>query len=137
LAVFQSVVAGMGGNTATQSLTLMVRAIALGDMESRKAKRTVLKEGLTGLLHGVLVGSVVGLGVWLWKRNLALGAILAVAIVGNMLVAGVVGALVPITLRSLKLDPALASSVIVTTFTDSIGFALFLGLGSLFLPHLR
>jgi len=137
LAVFQSVVAGMGGNTATQSLTLMVRAIALGDMEARKAKRTVLKEGLTGLLHGVFVGIAVGAGVWLWKRNLALGSILAVAIVGNMLVAGVVGALVPITLRSMKLDPALASSVIVTTFTDSIGFALFLGLGSLFLPHLQ
>jgi len=137
LAVFQSVVAGMGGNTATQSLTLMVRAIALGDMEARKAKRTVLKEGLTGLLHGVFVGTAVGLGVWLWKGNQALGLILAVAIVGNMLVAGVVGALVPITLRSLKLDPALASSVIVTTFTDSIGFALFLGLGSVFLPYLQ
>jgi magnesium transporter len=106
-------------------------------MEARKAKRTVLKEGLIGLLHGVLVGIAVGLGVWLWKRNLALGSILAVAIVGNMLVAGVAGALVPIALRSLKLDPALASSVIVTTFTDSVGFALFLGLGSVFLPYLK
>jgi magnesium transporter len=137
LAVFQSVVAGMGGNTATQSLTLMVRAIALGELQAHQPTRTVLKEGLTGLLHGVFVGTALGLGVWLWKRNLALGAILAIAIVGNMLVAGVVGALVPITLRSLKLDPALASSVIVTTFTDSIGFALFLGLGSVFLPYLQ
>ncbi len=136
LAVFQSVVAGMGGNTATQSLTLMVRAIALGEQGARQAKRTVLKEGLIGLLHGVFVGSVVGLGVWLWKRNLALGGILAVAIVGNMLVAGLVGALVPLVLKSLKLDPALASSVIVTTFTDCIGFALFLGLGAAFLPQL-
>ncbi len=137
LAVFQSVVAGMGGNTATQSLTLMVRAIALGEPGARQTRRTVLREGLIGLLHGVFVGTVVGLGVWLWKRNLALGAILAIAIVGNMLVAGLVGALVPIALKSLKLDPALSSSVIVTTFTDCVGFALFLGLGAVFLAQLK
>lgn len=137
LAVFQSVVAGLGGNTATQSLAMIVRAIALDEISPRETTRTVLKEGLTGLLQGVLVGAVVGLGVWLWKGNLALGAILGVALIGNMLVAGLVGAAVPITLRALRLDPAVASSVLVTTFTDSIGFALFLGLAALLLPYLQ
>jgi magnesium transporter len=137
LAVFQSVVAGLGGNTATQSLALIVRAIALGEIEPRDAWRTVAKEGLTGLLQGVLVGTVVGLGVWVWKGNFFLGAVLGLALIGNMLIAGIVGAMVPISLRALKLDPALASSVLVTTVTDSVGFALFLGLAALFLPYLQ
>lgn len=137
LAVFQSVVAGLGGNTATQSLAMIVRAIALGEIEPRRAWRTIAKEGLTGFLQGALVGTVVGLGVWIWKGNFVLGAILGLALVGNMLVAGIVGALVPIALRALKLDPALASSVLVTTVTDSVGFGLFLGLSALFLPQLK
>jgi magnesium transporter len=137
LAVFQSVVASMGGNTGTQSLTLMVRAIALGQVGSRRARQMAIKEGLTGLLQGIVIGILVGAGVWLWKRNFALGAILAAALIGNMLVAGLVGVLVPVVLKSLRLDPALASSVIVTTFTDSIGFALFLGLGAAFVPYLQ
>ncbi len=137
LAVFQSVVAGMGGNTATQSLAMIVRAIALGELGPSQAARTVLKEAVTGLLQGVLVGVVVGAGVWLWKGDLVLGAVLGAAIVGNMLVAGLAGAAVPITLRALRLDPALAASVVVTAFTDSIGFALFLGLAALFLPQLQ
>lgn len=137
LAVFQSVVAGMGGNTATQSLAMIVRAIALGEIGPNQATRTVLKEAVTGLLQGVLVGVVVGAGVWLWKGNLVLGTVLGLAIVGNMLVAGLAGAAVPITLRALRLDPALAASVVVTAFTDSIGFALFLGLAAIFLPQLQ
>jgi magnesium transporter len=75
--------------------------------------------------------------VWLWKGSFTLGAILGLALIGNMLVAGIVGALVPISLRALKLDPALASSVLVTTVTDSVGFGLFLGLAALFLPYLK
>lgn len=137
LAVFQSVVAGMGGNTATQSLAMIVRAIALGEISPSEAPRTVLKEAVTGLVQGVLVGLVVGAGVWLWKGNLVLGMVLSLALIGNMLVAGLAGAAVPITLRALRLDPALAASVVVTTFTDSVGFALFLGLASLFLPQLQ
>lgn len=135
LAVFQSVVAGLGGNTATQSLAMIVRAIALDEIGPKQAMRTVVKEGLTGLLQGVLVGAAVGVGVWLWKGNPVLGLVLGVSLIGNMLVAGLVGAAVPITLRSLRLDPAVASSVLVTTFTDSIGFALFLGLAALVLPR--
>jgi magnesium transporter len=137
LAVFQSVVAGLGGNTATQSLAIIVRAIALGEMETQRAWRTILKEGLTGLIQGLFVGAVVGFGVYLWKGNLALGVILGLALVGNMLVAGAFGALVPLALKALKQDPALASSVLVTTVTDSVGFALFLGMAALLLPYLQ
>jgi magnesium transporter len=137
LAVFLSVVAGLGGNMATQSLALIVRALALGEIELRNAWRTVLKEGLTGFIAGVLVGTVVGLAVWLWKGNPALGIVLGLALIGNMLIAGFVGALVPISLRALRLDPALASSVLVTTVTDSVGFALFLTLAALALSKLQ
>ncbi|GMR09657.1 MAG: magnesium transporter [Anaerolineae bacterium] len=137
LAIFLSVVAGMGGNTATQSLALIVRAIALGEIELRSAWRTVLKESLTGLLAGVLVGTVLGLAVWLWQGNAVLGVILGLALIGNMLIAGFAGALVPITLRTLGLDPALASSVLVTTVTDSVGFALFLSLSAMALSNLQ
>jgi len=137
LAVFQSVVAGMGGNTAMQSLAMIVRAIALGEVEPKRAWRTALKEGVAGLLNGILVGIVVGVGVWLWKGIPALGLILGLALIGNMLMAGLAGAIVPLSLKALKLDPALASSVLVTTVTDSVGFGLFLGLAAAFLPHLQ
>ncbi len=137
LAVFLSVVAGLGGNTATQSLAMIVRAFALGEIDLRNAWRTVIKEGLTGLVAGLLVGTAVGLAVWLWQGNAVLGAVLGLALVGNMLVAGFVGALIPISLRALKLDPALASSVLVTTVTDSVGFALFLTLSAFALSNLR
>lgn len=136
LAVFQSVVAGLGGNTATQSLALIVRAIALGEIEAEEAWPTILKEAVTGFLQGAFVGLVVGLGVYLWKGNAVLGMLLGVALIGNMFVAGMVGALIPISLKALDLDPALASSVLVTTVTDSVGFGLFLGLATLFLPYL-
>ncbi len=137
LAVFLSVVAGLGGNMATQSLAIIVRALALGEIDLSQAWRTVVKEGLTGLIAGLLVGTAVGLAVWLWQGNLVLGAVLGLALIGNMLVAGFVGALVPISLKALKMDPALASSVLVTTVTDSVGFALFLFLSAMALSNLQ
>jgi magnesium transporter len=137
LAVFLSVVAGLGGNTATQSLAMIVRAFALGEIDLRRAWQIVIREGLTGLIAGLLVGTAVGLAVWLWQGNAVLGAVLGLALMGNMLVAGFVGALIPISLRALKLDPALASSVLVTTVTDSVGFALFLTLSALALSNLQ
>jgi magnesium transporter len=136
LAVFQSIVAGLGGNTATQSLAMIVRAIALGEAGLRDAWRTILKEGITGLLLGSAVGIVAGFGVYLWKGNAAMGIVLGLALIGNMIVAGTIGTLVPLFLKALKLDPALASSVLVTSVTDAVGFGLFLALASLFLPML-
>jgi magnesium transporter len=136
LAVFLSVVAGLGGNSATQSLAIIVRAIALGELELRGAWRTILKEASIGLLQGISVGVVAGIGVYLWKGSPTLGLILGLALVGNMLVAGIIGTMVPIGLKALNLDPALASSVLVTAVTDSVGFALFLALALVFLPYL-
>jgi magnesium transporter len=136
LAAFQSVVAGMGGNAATQTLAIMVRSIALGHVRLRDASGPLLREMATGLINGIVVGVAAGLGLYLWKGNPWLGMILGLATMGNLVVAGLVGAFVPLALKSVRLDPALASSVIVTTFTDCIGFALFLGLATAFLPRL-
>jgi len=136
LAVFQSVVAGMGGNAGTQSLAMVVRAIALGDISTRNALRTIVKEGGTGIIQGICVGIAVGLGVYLWKGNIFLGLVLCLALIGNMFVAVVVGTMVPLLLKAVKLDPALASSVLVTAVTDSVGFFLFLSLAAVFQGYL-
>jgi magnesium transporter len=136
LAVFLSVVAGLGGNSGTQSLAIIVRAIALGELEIHEAWRTILKEATIGLLQGISVGVVAGIGVYLWRGNAVMGVILGLALAGNILVAGIIGSLVPVLLKALRLDPALASSVLVTAVTDSAGFALFLTLAVIFLPHL-
>jgi len=137
LAVFQSVVAGMGGTTATQSLAMIVRAIALGEITAREAWEPLYKQILTGLIQGFAVGAVAGLGVYLWQGNPYLGLILGVALIGNMVLAVIVGTIIPLLLNAFDLDPALASAVLVTAITDSAGFALFLGLASLFLPQLK
>lgn len=137
LAVFQSVVAGMGGNAATQSLAMIVRAIALGEISSRETWRPLFNQVASGIIQGVAVGVVVGLGVYAWKGNAFLGLIMGLALIGNIIVAAIVGTLIPLGLKALNLDPALASSVLVTAVTDSVGFALFLGLATLFLPQLR
>lgn len=137
LAVFQSVVAGMGGNAATQSLVMIVRAIALDEISSREAWRPLLRQVAAGIIQGLAVGVVVGLGVYIWKGNAFLGLILGLALIGNLIIAAIVGTLIPLGLKALKLDPALASSVLVTAVTDSAGFAIFLGLATLFLPQLR
>ena len=136
LAVFQSVVAGMGGTTATQSLAMIVRAIALGEITVHEAWEPLMKQVLTGLIQGVAIGSFAGLGVWLWQGNPFLGLILGLALIGNMIIAVIVGTLIPLFLKALRLDPALASAVLVTSVTDSAGFGLFLGLASIFLPKL-
>lgn len=137
LAAFQSVVAGLGGNTATQTLAIIVRAIALGEIEFSDAFRTLLKEAIVGLLQGIFVGAAAGFGVYLWTDKAYLGLILGLSLLGNMFIATIVGTLVPLALRALKLDPALASSVLVTSITDSVGFALFLGLATIFLQFLN
>jgi magnesium transporter len=136
LAVFQSIVAGEGGNAGTQTLALMVRGMALGEIQFRDARRALLREAGIGLVHGLVVGVLVALGAWAWRGIPILGLVIGLAMMGNLVAAGLAGTLVPLTLRALKLDPALASAVIVTTVTDCVGFGLFLGLATLFLPLL-
>jgi magnesium transporter len=136
LAVFQSIVAGQGGNAGTQTLALMVRGIAVGEIEFRDAGGAILREVGIGVIHGAVVGVLVALGAWAWKGIPVLGLCIGLAMIGNMIAAGIAGTLVPLTLKALRLDPALASAVIVTTVTDCVGFGLFLGLATLFLPYL-
>jgi magnesium transporter len=136
LAVFMPVVAGMGGNAATQTLTVIVRGIALGELSWANTRKALLKEAVVGIGNGLGCGIVAALVVWIWKGNPWLGAIIGGAMVINMFVAAVAGTLIPLALRALKVDPALASSVFITTLTDVFGFLSFLGLGTVFLKYL-
>ena len=130
LAVFLPVVAGQGGIGGTQTLTLIVRAIALGELVGVSAVRLLLREAVVGLIHGVFLGILVAVIATIWKGNPGLGLVLGIAMLGNMLVAGVVGAGVPLFLRRIGVDPAVASAVVVTTVTDVFGFLLFLSIAT-------
>jgi magnesium transporter len=137
LAVFMPVVAGMGGNAGTQTLTVIVRGIALGELTFVNSRKALVKEALVGLGNGVGIGILAAAAAWVVQGNAWMGLILALAMIINMFVAATAGTLVPLGLRALKIDPALASSVFITTLTDVFGFFAFLGLGHLFLRHLR
>jgi magnesium transporter len=136
LAVFMPVVAGMGGNAATQTLTVIVRGIALGELTWANSRKALFKEAAVGLGNGIACGVVGALVVWAWKGNPWLGAILCAAMIINMFVAATAGTLIPLALRAMKVDPALASSVFITTLTDVFGFLSWLGLAALFLNKL-
>lgn len=137
LAVLMPIVAGMGGNAATQTLTVVVRGLALGEMEATSGAKVLAKEMLVGFGNGIGNGLLISLLVW-WKYGKPfLGLIIGLAMISNMLVAGIAGTLVPLALRALRLDPATSSSVFVTTATDMIGFGTFLGLATLFVSHLK
>ena len=130
LAAFLPVVAGQGGIGGTQTLTLIVRSIALGELVGVAAGRLLAREAVLGLLHGAWLGVLVAAVAILWKQNVGLGLVLGIAMLGNMIIAGSVGAGVPLLLRRVGVDPAVASAVVVTTVTDVFGFLLFLGIAS-------
>ena len=136
LAVFMPVVPLLGGNAGNQTMTVMVRGIALGELSWSNSRKALVKEVAVGVANGFLMGILVGIAAFLWKGNPWLGLILALAMVGTLLVAAIMGTLVPLFLRWMKVDPALASSVFVTTATDVAGFLLFLGLGASLLSRL-
>jgi magnesium transporter len=137
LAVFMPVVAGMGGNAATQTLTVIVRGIALGELTWANTRQALFKEAAVGIVNGVSCGAIAALIAWLTYGNYTLGLILGLAMIINMFVAAVAGTLIPLALRAMKIDPALASSVFITTLTDVFGFLSFLGLGALFIRYLQ
>ncbi len=137
LAALMPVVAGMGGNAATQTLAVVVRGIALGELTWGNARQAALKEGLVGLGNGVALGLMAVVGAWLLADDWALGAILGLAMIITMFIAAVAGTLIPLGLRAAKVDPALASSVFITTLTDVFGFLSFLGLATVFLRFLH
>lgn len=136
LASLMPIVAGLGGNAGTQSLTVVVRALALGEIDIRGNSRVLLKQIGVGLFSGLICGLVMGTIAFIWYANVWLSLILWMAMTANLIVAGLFGAMVPITLRRLNLDPALGSSVFVTMATDTGGFLVFLGLSSLLLSKI-
>lgn len=133
LAVFMPVVAGMGGNAATQTLAVIVRGLALGELTWSNSRKALFKELLVGVGNGAANGLVGVLVVWVMGYGLGLGLLLGAAMILNLFVAGMAGTLIPLGLKALKVDPALASTVFITTFTDVFGFLSFLGLGTLFI----
>ncbi|WP_278922632.1 MULTISPECIES: magnesium transporter [Pseudophaeobacter] len=130
LAVLMPIVASMGGNAGTQSLTVAVRAMATRDLTGSNVWRVIRREALVGLVNGVIFAVVMGLVGALWFGSAGLGAVLAAAMVINLVVAGLAGTVVPILLDKLGIDPALASGAFVTTVTDVVGFFAFLGLAA-------
>ena len=130
LAVLMPIVASMGGNAGTQTLTVAVRALATKDLTSANAWRVIRREALVGLLNGLVFAIIIGLIGFYWYGFAMLGAVLAMAMILNLLMAGLAGILVPLMLDKFKMDPALGSSALVTTVTDIIGFFAFLGLAS-------
>jgi magnesium transporter len=136
LAVFMPIVAGMGGNGGTQTLTVITRGIALGEIGLDAGMRAMLREVVIGTAIGVVTGILTALCAYLWRGSAMLGLVLLIAMILNMIVAGLSGAAVPLLLRALRQDPALGSGVIVTTFTDVFGFMSFLGLATVLIRYL-
>ncbi len=136
LAVFMPIVAGMGGNAGTQTLTVIVRGIALSELTWTNSRKALTKEVLIGIGNGLVLGTIAAIVAWARNGDPRLGIILGFAMVINLFVAGLAGTLIPLGLKALKVDPALASAVFITTFTDVCGFASFLGLATVFQRYL-
>jgi magnesium transporter len=136
LAVFLPVVAGMGGNSGTQTLAVIVRGLSLGEISWESGKSILKKEILVGLNNGLITGVLAGAVAYLWKGNYMLGVVLGGAMIINVALAGVVATLIPLILKRMNIDPAIASGIFVTTFTDAVGFLSFLGLATLLLQYL-
>ena len=136
LAAAMPIVAGMGGNSGTQALSVVIRGIALGDIELKKGWKKVFKEIALGVINGAATGLITGLILYMKYGNPYLGVIIFVAMIGNLVIAGFFGFLIPLVLDKLGVDPALASAIFLTTATDVFGFFLFLGLAKAFLPLL-
>jgi len=132
LAFLMPIVASMGGNAGMQTLAVTVRAIATKELSSENFTKIVSKEFVIGILNGIIFAIITGIIVQLWFREINLTIIIAASMILNMIVAGLFGILVPVSLKKFDIDPAIASSVFVTTITDVIGFLSFLGIGAYF-----
>jgi len=133
LAFLMPIVASMGGNAGMQTLTVTIRAIARKELSASNFNNVVTKEFFIGILNGIIFAIITAIIVQFWFKEINLSLLIAISMVLNMIVAGLFGILVPVSLKKLNIDPALASSVFVTTITDVIGFLSFLGIGSYFL----
>jgi len=131
--VLMPIVASMGGNAGTQTMTVAVRALATKELTPTNAIKIVIKETFVGGINGIIFALIVGIISAYWFNDNLLGIIIASAMIINLVIAGLVGTLIPISLNKINIDPALASGVILTTITDVFGFLSFLGLASIFL----
>ena len=133
LAFLMPIVASMGGNAGMQTLAVTIRALATKELTSGNITQIVTKEFVIGILNGIIFAIITGVIVQLWFKEINLSILIAVSMILNMIVAGLFGILIPVSLKKFNIDPAIASSVFVTTITDVIGFLSFLGLGAIFL----
>lgn len=133
LAVLMPIAASMGGNAGTQTLTVAVRALAMKDLTTTNAFRVLSKEVLVGTFNGLLFAVIIGVIASIWSGSIAIGAVMAAAMVITMIIAGLAGAAIPLGLSRTRFDPAIASGVFLTTITDVVAFLAFLGLGAWFL----
>jgi len=136
LAVFMPLVAALGGIAGNQTVAIMVREIAVGQTEWISARKALFKEIVVGICNGIVIGLLLGLVSYFLIRNPYLGLVLGLAVITNLFIAALVGTLIPLFLKMVKLDPALGSVNLLTMFTDSLGLLTFLGLGTLFLKYL-
>jgi len=130
LAVLMPIVASMGGNAGTQTMTVTVRAISTRELDQFNIRRLIVRETLVGLVNGLVFAVITGLVTAIWFANIALGVVIGLAMIANMLAAGVSGILIPLALNRFGADPAIASSAFVTTVTDVVGFFVFLSLAA-------
>jgi magnesium transporter len=133
LAVMMPIVAGMGGNAGTQTVTSMIRALALGIVSEANARRVLVKELMVGALNGLVFALTVGAATILWHQNYLVALAITLAMLINLVFAALFGVIIPVLVRRIGVDPAVASGVILTTVTDVVGFFSFLGLATLFL----
>ncbi len=133
LAVLMPIVASMGGNAGTQTLTVSVRALATKELTAANAIKIITKETFVGGINGLIFAIIIGVLASYWFQDNLLGIVIALAMILNLLIAGMAGILIPLSLNKFKIDPALASGVILTTITDVFGFLSFLGLASILL----
>ena len=136
LATFMPMVAGMGGNAGSQTLTLIIRGIAIGEISYENQADVLKKEIAIGIINGLCIGLVVGVLGYFWVGSLVFGFVIGTAMLLNLIVATISGYLVPVLLKKVGIDPALASAVFVTTVTDVLGFFFFLGLATVMLQYL-
>ncbi len=136
LATIMPIVTGMGGNAGTQSLTIVVRGLSLGELTKENAAMILWKEIGVGMLSGVVIGLLIALGAMLLEGNPIFGIVTGAAMFLNMMLANIAGYFIPVILEKCHVDPALASGVFVTTVTDVLGFLFFLGLATVALPYL-
>ncbi len=132
LAVFLPVVAGQGGNAGIQTLAVVMRGLVMREIAPQKVWRLLGKEAVIGILNGLIIGLVTGAVAWFWHGNPFLGAVIGLAMIVNLLAAGLSGAAIPLSMKAIGLDPAQSSGIVLTTVTDVVGFSAFLGLAVLF-----